>query len=104
MNMNTFKNFAIRTLILSALAAAAFSSANAAVFIRTGLIVAAPAVVAPVVPVAPVVAAPVVAAPVVAAPVVAAPIVVIPTCRFVAVPVVNAWTGITYMVTRRVCN
>jgi hypothetical protein len=99
MNMNTFKNFAIRTLILSALAAAAFSSANAAVFIRTGLIVAAPAVVAPVVPVAPVVAA-----PVVAAPVVAAPIVVIPTCRFVAVPVVNAWTGITYMVTRRVCN
>jgi hypothetical protein len=99
MNMNTFKSFAIRTLILSVLAAAAVSSANAAVFIRTGLIVAAPAVVAPVVPVAPVVAA-----PVVAAPVVAAPIVVVPTCRFVAVPVVNAWTGITYMVTRRVCN
>jgi len=30
--------------------------------------------------------------------------VVVPTCQFVAVPVVNAWTGLTYMVTRRVCN
>jgi hypothetical protein len=37
-------------------------------------------------------------------PVVAAPVVVLPTCRFVSVPVVNAWTGITYMVTRQVCN
>jgi len=73
---------------------------NAAIFFRTAV------VVAPVTPViaAPVVAAPVVAAPVVTAPVVAAPVVIVPMCRFVAVPVVNAWTGVTYMVSRRVCN
>jgi hypothetical protein len=103
--MNTFKSFAIRTLILSALAAAAIGSADAAVFIRTGVVIA-PVAVAPIAPVvaAPVVVAPVVAAPVIAAPVVAAPVVVVPTCRFVSVPVMNAWTGFTYLVTRRVCN
>jgi hypothetical protein len=88
--MNTFKNFAIRTLVLSAIAAAALSSANAAIFIRTGVVVS-PVVVAPV-------------APVVVAPVYAAPVVVVPVCRFVSVPVMNAWTGVTYLVTRRVCN
>jgi hypothetical protein len=50
------------------------------------------------------VVAPVAVAPVAVALVVAAPVVVIPTCRFVSVPVVNAFTGVTYMVTRRVCN
>ena len=45
----------------------------------------------------------VVAAPVVVAPVAVAPVYV-PTCNFVAVPVVNAYTGWTTMVTRRVCN
>jgi hypothetical protein len=100
MTMN--KTFAARLLTLSALLSlAAIGSANAAVFIRTGVVVAP--VVAPVA-VAPVAVAPVVAAPVVVAPVVAAPVVVVPVCRFVAVPVVNAWTGVTYMVTRRVCN
>jgi hypothetical protein len=95
--MNTFKTFAIRTLALSALAAATITDANAAVFIRTGV------VVAPVVPV--VIAAPVVpVAPIVAAPVVVTPVVVMPVCRFVSIPVMNAWTGITYLVTRRVCN
>jgi hypothetical protein len=98
--MNTFKNFAIRTLVLSAFAATALGSAHAAIFIRTGVVVA-PAIVAPVA-VAPV--APIVAAPVVAAPVIAAPVVVMPICRFVSVPVMNAWTGVTYLVTRRVCN
>jgi hypothetical protein len=98
--MNTFKSFAIRTLILSAFAATAVSSAHAAIFIRTGVVVA-PVAVAPVV-VAPL--APVIAAPVVAAPVIAAPVVVMPICRFVSVPVMNAWTGATYLVTRRVCN
>ena len=88
--MNTFMNFAIRTLVLSAFAVAALNSANAAIFIRTGVVVA---------PVAPVYAA-----PVVAAPVVVAPVVVMPVCRFVSVPVMNAWTGVTYLVTRRVCN
>jgi len=34
---------------------------------------------------------------------VAAPVYV-PTCGFVLVPVVNAYTGWSYMVTRRVCN
>jgi hypothetical protein len=87
--MNTFKSFAIRTLALTALAAATLSSANAAIFIRTGVVVAAPVVVAPMVPVAPVV--------------VAAPVVVVPACRIVSVPVVNAWTGVTYLVARRVC-
>jgi hypothetical protein len=88
--MNTFNSFAIRTLALTAIAAATLSSANAAIFFRTRVVVA---------PVAPVVVA-----PVVVTPVVAAPVVVLPTCRFVSVPVVNAWTGITYMVTRQVCN
>jgi len=90
--MNIFKNFAIRTLVLSALAVAALNSADAAIFIRTGVVVA------------PVAVAPVVAAPVLAAPVIAAPVVVMPVCRFVSVPVMNAWTGVTYLVTRRVCN
>jgi hypothetical protein len=44
------------------------SSAHAAIFIGTGVVVA----------------------PVVAAPVIAAPIVVVPSCRFVSVPVMNA--------------
>jgi hypothetical protein len=49
--------------------------------------------------------APVAVAPVMAAPVVVAPVAVyVPTCRFVAVPVVNAWTGVTFLVTRRICN
>jgi hypothetical protein len=52
--------------------------------------------------VAPVVAAPVVVAPVVA-PVVVAPVYV-PTCSIVSVPFVNAYTGVTYLVPRRVCN
>ncbi len=76
-----FKTFAIRTLAVSALTLAALSSANAAIFIRTGVYAA---------PIAPVVA-----------PVV---VVVVPVCRFVSVPVLNAWTGVTYLVTRRVCN
>jgi hypothetical protein len=43
-----------------------------------------------------------VVAPVIVAP---APVAVyVPTCRFVSVPVVNALTGVTYLVTRRVCN
>ena len=49
------------------------------------------------------VVAPVVAAPVVMAPVVVAPVYV-PICRFVSVPFVNAYTGVTYLATRRVCN
>jgi hypothetical protein len=104
--MNTsFQRFAIRTLTVSLLASAALSSANAAIFIRTGVVVApaAPVVVSPVVA-APVAVAPVAVAPVMAAPVMAAPVMVVPTCRFVAVPVMNAWTGFTYLVTRRVCN
>lgn len=80
-----------QVLALSALAAGALGTANAAIFIRSRVIVA------------PVVA-PVAVAPVAVALVVAAPVVVIPTCRFVSVPVVNAFTGVTYMVTRRVCN
>jgi hypothetical protein len=87
-------------VILTGLAASA--SANAAVWVRSRVVVK-PVVVAPVVA-APVVAAPVVAAPVVAAPVVAAPVVVAPVCSMVSVPVVNALTGVTYMVSRRVCN
>ncbi len=80
----SFKSFAIRTLAVSALTLAALSSANAAVFIRTGVVVVRPL-------------------PVLVAPVVA-PVVVVPVCRFVSVPVLNAWTGVTYLVTRRVCN
>lgn len=94
--MTNFKKFALRTLAVSAIAAIAMSSANAGVFFfRT-------AVVAPVV-VTPVIAAPVVVAPVAVAPVVA-PVVYVPTCRFITVPVMNAFTGFTYLVTRRVCN
>ena len=78
----SFKSFAIRTLTLTALAAAAMSSAQAGVFVyRTR-------VVAPVV---------------VAAPVAVAPVYV-PTCTIVSVPVVNAFKGVTYLVPRRVCN
>ena len=95
-----------QVLALSALAAGALGTANAAIFIRSRVIVAplvAPVAIAPVA-IAPVAIAPVAIAPVAIAPVVAAPVVVIPTCRFVSVPVVNAFTGVTYMVTRRVCN
>jgi hypothetical protein len=28
----------------------------------------------------------------------------IPTCRLITVPFVNAYTGVTYLVPRRVCN
>jgi hypothetical protein len=35
--------------------------------------------------------------------VVVAPVYV-PTCTFVSVPFVNAYTGVTYLVPRRVCN
>ena len=87
----SFKSFAIRTLALTAVAAAVMSSANAAVFIRTRVWVAP--VVTPVVAVASVAVAPVVVAPV-----------YVPTCTMVSVPFVNAWTGVTYLVPRRVCN
>lgn len=90
-----------RLLALTALMSGAIGTADAAVFFRTRVVVAP--VVAPVA-VAPVAAAVVTPAPVVAAPVVAAPVVVVPVCRFVSVPVVNAWTGVTYLVSRRVCN
>jgi hypothetical protein len=109
----TIKNFALRTLAVSAIAAVAMSSANAGVFFyRTRIVVApvvaAPVIVAPVgvapIAVAPVIAAPVAVAPVAMAPVAVAPVVYVPTCRFVSVPVVNAFTGYTYLVTRRVCN
>jgi hypothetical protein len=92
MTMNTsIKTFAIRTLALSTLAALAMSSANAGVFFyRTRVFVA------------PIIAAPVVVSPVMVVPVVAP--VYVPTCRLVSVPVVNAYTGWTYMVARRVCN
>jgi len=117
----------IKVLALTAIAVGSMNTANAAIFFRTRVVVApvvAPVAVAPVA-VAPVVAAPVVAAPVAAAPVVAAPApaavvaapvvaapvapvvvapVVVPTCRLVSVPVVNAFTGVTYLVPRRVCN
>jgi hypothetical protein len=94
----TIKNFALRTLAVSAIAAVAMSSANAGVFFVRTRVVVAPVVALPIV------AAPVAVAPVVVAPVAVAPVVYVPTCRFIAVPVVNAYTGWTYMVTRRVCN
>jgi hypothetical protein len=109
MSMN-FKHWMIHGLAFTALVAGAATSADAAIWVRTRVVVhpvvAAPVVVAPVAPVvaAPVAVAPVVAAPVVTAPVVAAPIVVAPVCNLVSVPVVNAFTGVTYFVTRRVCN
>jgi hypothetical protein len=100
-----FKQWMIHGLALTALVAGAATSADAAIWVHTRVVVR-PVVAAPVVvaPVAPVVAAPVVAAPVVTAPVVAAPIVVAPVCNVVSVPVVNAFTGVTYLVPRRVCN
>ena len=86
----SLKSFAIRTLAISTLTLAAMGSANAAVFFyRTGVVVA------------PVVVAPVVVAPL--APVMVAPV-YIPTCRLISVPFVNAYTGFTYLATRRVCN
>jgi hypothetical protein len=94
----TIKNFALRTLAVSAIAAVAMSSANAGVFFVRTRVVVAPVVALPIV------AAPVAVAPVVVAPVAVAPVVYVPTCRFIAVPVVNAYTGWTYMVARRVCN
>ena len=94
MNTPSFKTLAIRTLTVAVLAAAAMSSANArVVFYQT-------AVVTPVAVAAPVLAAPLVA---VAPPVVVAPVYV-PTCRLVSVPFVNALTGVTYFVPRRICN
>jgi hypothetical protein len=118
LEMNMKKHVTVaRLLALTALMSGAIGTADAAVFFRTRVVVApvvAPVAVAPVaaavVTPAPVVAAPVVAAPIVATPVlattpvVAAPVVVVPVCRFVSVPVVNAWTGVTYLVSRRVCN
>jgi hypothetical protein len=104
-----FKQWMIRGLAVTALAAGAATSADAAIWIRSRLVVApvvAPVIVAPVVA-APVVAAPVapvVATPVIATPVIAAPVVVVPVCTVVSVPVVNAFTGWTYLVPRRVCN
>jgi hypothetical protein len=98
----TIKNFALRTLAVSAIAAVAMSSANAGVFFfRTRVVV--PVVATPVV-VAPIAVAPVVAAPIAVAPVAVAPVVYVPTCRFISIPVMNAFTGYTYVVTRRVCN
>ncbi len=107
----------MKALTVAAIAVGSMSTANAAIFFRSRVVVApvvAPVAVAPVAPVvaAPVVAAPVVAAPAVAPPVVAAPVVVapvvtpvyVPTCRWVSVPVVNAITGVTFLVPRRVCN
>jgi hypothetical protein len=107
----------MKALTVAAIAVGSMSTANAAIFFRSRVVVApvvAPVAVAPVAPVvaAPVVAAPVVAAPAVAPPVVAAPVVVapvvtpvyVPTCRLVSVPVVNAITGVTFLVPRRVCN
>jgi hypothetical protein len=90
--MNTsIKNFSIGTLAATAIIAASMGTANAGVFFyRTAVVT-------------PVVVAPVIAAPVIVAPVVVAPV-YIPTCRLVAFPVMNAYTGFTYIVTRRVCN
>ncbi len=105
----------VKVLAVATIALGSMSTANAGILFRTRVVVApvvapvvvAPVAAAPVAPVVPVVAAPVVApvvaAPVVAAPVVAAPVYV-PTCRLVSVPVVNAFTGLTYLVPRRVCN
>jgi hypothetical protein len=112
---NAVKNFVLRTLAISTIAALAMNAADAQIILRKARVIVRPVVAAPVVVapvavarVAPVVVAPAVVAPVVAAPVVVAPVVVapvyVPTCRLVAVPFVNAVTGLTYMVTRRVCN
>lgn len=68
----SFKSFAIRALALTALAAAAMSSANARVFVYRTRVWVAP--------------------------------VYVPTCTIVSVPFVNAFTGVTYLVPRRVCN
>ncbi len=87
----------MKALTVAAIAVGSMSTANAAIFFRSRVVVAP--VVAPVAvaPVAPVVAAPVVVAPVVTP-------VYVPTCRLVSVPVVNAITGVTFLVPRRVCN
>jgi hypothetical protein len=96
------KNFVVRTLAISTITAVAMSAANAQIILHRARVIVRPVVAVPVV-VAPVAVARV--APVVAAPVVAvAPVVYVPTCRLVTVPFVNAVTGLTYMVTRRVCN
>jgi hypothetical protein len=101
-----FKQWMIHGLAFSALAAGAATSADAAIWVRSRVVVrpvvAAPVVVAPMT--VPVVATAVVPAPVVVAPVVAAAVVVAPVCSLVSVPVVNALTGVTYLVPRRVCN
>jgi hypothetical protein len=97
-----FQQCMIHGLAIAALVAAAATSADAAVWVRSRVVVR-PVVAVPVVA-APVVAAPVAVAPVLAAPVVAAPVVVVPVCSVVSVPVVNALNGVTYMVPRRVCN
>ena len=94
----SFKKFALRTLAVSSVAALVMSSANARVFFYGPRFVVAPVVAAPVVVAPAVVATPVVVAPVAVTPV------YVPTCNFLAVPVVNAYTGWTTMVTRRVCN
>jgi hypothetical protein len=86
-----FKQRVIRTLAIVALAAGAASSADAAIWVRSRLVVT------------PIIAAPVIVAPV-TVPVVAAPVVVAPVCSVVSVPVVHAFTGLTYLVPRRVCN
>jgi hypothetical protein len=108
----SFQHWMIHGLAITALVAGAATSADAAIWVRSRVVVrpvvAAPVVVAPIVA-APVVAAPIAAtpvavAPIVAAPVIAAPVVVAPVCSVVSVPVVNALTGVTYMVPRRVCN
>jgi hypothetical protein len=84
-----FKQRVIRTLAIVALAAGAATSADAAIWVRSRLVVT------------PIIAAPVIVAPVT---VVAAPIVVAPVCTVVSVPVLNAFTGLTYLVPRQVCN
>lgn len=98
-NSTRFTTFA--SLTLAGLALSAASTANAAIWVRSRIVVRAPLVV-PVV--APVVITPVVAAAAVATPVVLAPVVVAPVCAIVSVPFVNAYTGVTYLVPRRVCR
>jgi len=68
------------------------------VFVVRSRVLFAPVVAAPVAVVAPVAVAPVMTVPVVVAPV------YVPTCTIVSVPFVNAFTGVTYLVPRRVCN
>ena len=98
----SFQHWMIHGLAITALVAGAATSADAAIWVRSRVVVR-PVVAAPVVA-APIAATPVAVAPIVAAPVIAAPVVVAPVCSVVSVPVVNALTGVTYMVPRRVCN